>query len=50
MLPIVGDVIGKGGKIARAAAKHGDEIVDGTKDSARIIKNARQRAVRNAWK
>ena len=50
MLPIVGDAIGKGGKIARAAIKHGDEIVEGTKDSARIIKNARQRAVRNAWK
>ena len=50
MLPIVGDAIGKGGKIARAAIKHGDEIVDGTKNSARIIKNARQRAVRNAWK
>ena len=39
-----------GGKVFRAAIKHGDEIVDGTKDSARIIKNARQRAVRNAWK
>ena len=50
MLPIVGDSIGKGGKVVRAAIKHGDEVVDGTKDSARIIKNARQRAVRNAWK
>ena len=50
MVPVVGDAIGKGGKVFRAAIKHGDEIVDGTKDSARIIKNARQRAVRNAWK
>ncbi len=50
MLPIVGDAIGKGGKVVRAAIKHGDEVVEGTKDSARIIKNARQRAVRNAWK
>ena len=45
MVPVVGDAIGKGGKVFRAAIKHGDEIVDGTKDSARIIKNARQRAV-----
>ncbi|MEE0133895.1 MAG: hypothetical protein U0I22_08885 [Treponema sp.] len=28
MLPIVGDAIGKGGKIARAAIKHGDEVVE----------------------
>ena len=32
MLPIVGDAIGKGGKIARAAIKHGDEVLEaGTK-------------------
>ena len=40
----------KAGRRILMAVKHGDEIVDGTKDSARIIKNARQRAVRNAWK
>ena len=28
MLPIVGDAIGKGGKIARAAIKHGDEVLE----------------------
>ena len=28
MLPIVGDAIGKGGKIARAAIKHGDELLE----------------------
>ena len=27
MLPIVGDAIGKGGKIARAAIKHGDGVL-----------------------
>ena len=26
MLPIVGDAIGKGGKIVRAAIKHGDKL------------------------
>ena len=32
MLPIVGDAIGKGGKIARAVIKHGDEVLEaGTK-------------------
>ena len=28
MLPIVGDAIGKGGKIARAAIKHGNEVLE----------------------
>lgn len=28
MLPIVGDAIGKGGKVVRAAIKHGDEVVE----------------------
>ena len=27
MVPVVGDAIGKGGKIARAAIKHGDEVL-----------------------
>ena len=27
MLPIVGDAIGKGGKVVRAAIKHGDEVL-----------------------
>ena len=32
MVPIVGDVVGKGGKIARAVIKHGDEVLEaGTK-------------------
>ena len=32
MLPIVGDAIGKGGKIARAGFEHGDEVLEaGTK-------------------
>ena len=46
MLPIVGDAIGKGGKIARAAIKHGDEVLEaGTKllgdinDSTKIIQS-----------
>ena len=41
MLPIVGDAIGKGGKIARAAIKHGDEVLEtGTKllDDANVTK------------
>ena len=28
MLPIVGDAIGKGGKVVRAAIKHGDEVLE----------------------
>ena len=28
MLPIVGDAIGKGGKVVRAVTKHGDEILE----------------------
>ena len=46
MVPIVGDAIGKGGKIARAAIKHGDEVLEaGTKllgdinDSTKIIQS-----------
>ena len=32
MVPIVGDAIGKGGKVFRAAIKHGDEVLEtGTK-------------------
>ena len=32
MVPVVGDALGKGGKIARAAIKHGDEVLEaGTK-------------------
>ena len=32
MVPVVGDAVGKGGKIARAVIKHGDEVLEaGTK-------------------
>ena len=32
MVPVVGDAIGKGGKIARAGLEHGDEVLEaGTK-------------------
>ena len=43
MLPIVGDAIGKGGKIARAAIKHGDEVVEVAGSTLKGIK-----AVENA--
>ena len=38
MLPIVGDAIGKGGKIARAAAWHGDEVPEVASCSSVTIK------------
>ena len=41
MVPVVGDAVGKGGKVFRAAIKHGDEVLEtGTKllDDANVTK------------
>ena len=43
MIPIVGDAIGKGGKIVRVAAKHGDEVLEVAGSTLKGIK-----AVENA--
>ena len=43
MVPMVGDALGKGGKIARAAIKHGDEVVEVAGSTLKGIK-----AVENA--
>ena len=43
MVPVWGDAVGKGGKIARAAIKHGDEVVEVAGSTLKGIK-----AVENA--
>ena len=51
MIPVVGDVIGKGGKVAKGVVENADVVVKNLDEaSKKTVESQRRQAVKQAWK